>query len=61
MVWIGSSQIDDIWSSVNILARCDRLYLEDLAEITDSDHKILSMKWHINIHLDTKERKRKGR
>src|SRR6185437_109942 len=62
--WCGSnssSQIDDIWSLVNMLARCERLRVEDSSEITDSDHKILSMKWHINIHLDTKKRKRKGR
>ncbi|RIB10956.1 hypothetical protein C2G38_2204734 [Gigaspora rosea] len=60
--WCGpnrNSQIDDIWSLVNILARCDRIKLEDPDEIMDSDHKILSMKWMINIHLDMKERKKK--
>ncbi|CAG8733763.1 2608_t:CDS:2, partial [Gigaspora rosea] len=62
--WTGptvSSQIDDIWSTIAVLVKCDKPRLICADEITNSDHKIIMAQWNYDYNLNTKQRPHSSR
>jgi len=64
--WIGhssTSQIDDIWCNSEIILDIEKLEIIDATYITDSDHRIITASWNIDISkqktIRNKKKKRK--
>src|SRR5260364_61324 len=62
--WYGpnsASQIDDIWCNSEITLDIENIELIDAAHITDSDHRIVTASWNIDIskHKTIRNKKKK--